>query len=283
MSCIQYYGAPKGCSAASAAAVADDYTVVAHMPPTLHASCSSLEGLPPSVSQLASIRAVPAGLVGPMSRGSTRSGRGRRHRVKVPRVREGEIVAKFFNCAAGRPFPSNGLSLEQGITVEAMIQGLAFTSSNIAPTFLGQSFSATNFAVVSTYLSTFDQYRIDQLEYWLEPIAAPGALVPAALTSCVDLDDGNAPTVFGQVENHQGALQGENLAGRYHKWKPHMAVAVYSGAFTSFANEVAGWIDSASPNVQHYGIKAACGTMTAATGFSYTCRAVISFRSPSFA
>jgi len=59
-----------------------------------------------------------------------------------------------------------------------------------------------------------------------------------------------------------------------------MAVAAYSGAFTSYSNLVGGWIDSASPAVQHYGIKLATPIATGSIAYTMTARAVVSFRSP---
>lgn len=59
-----------------------------------------------------------------------------------------------------------------------------------------------------------------------------------------------------------------------------MAVAVYSGAFTSFSNAPAGWIDAASPGVQMYGIKTAMTTSTAIIGYTINIKAIVSFRSP---
>jgi len=243
------------------------------------------ETCPATKLQLFGLRALPQGLAALMATGTRRTRVAKNHRKNGGKIsqlaRDGEIFSKLFNPVASRPYPTNALSLEQSIRVELQAQGLALTTSVTIPAFAGQSFTIAAFNTANSYLTTFDQYRFDQLEYWLEPIAAQGGLVPAAVASCVDLDDATTPTQFVQVENHQGALLAEGGAGRYHKWKPHMAVAVYSGTFTSFANEEASWIDSASPNVQHYGIKVAAGITTAAIGYSYVVRAVVSFRAPS--
>lgn len=59
-----------------------------------------------------------------------------------------------------------------------------------------------------------------------------------------------------------------------------MAVAVYSGAFTSFANAPSSWIDSGSPNVQHYGLKAAVTATAAVQTYNLQVRARVSFRQP---
>jgi len=64
----------------------------------------------------------------------------------------------------------------------------------------------------------------------------------------------------------------------YRKFIPHVAVASYSGTFTSFTNEVAPWIDIASPSVQHYGLKTACTPTTAVVQYTARARLSVSFR-----
>jgi len=63
-----------------------------------------------------------------------------------------------------------------------------------------------------------------------------------------------------------------------------MAVAAFSGAFTSYSNVPAGWIDSASPGVQHYGLKLYFeSTPFGVISYEYSVRAKVSFRGPGIA
>lgn len=231
---------------------------------------------PPTLDMLASLRAVPGALAS--------RGRGGRTKASSKLVREGQIVSKLFDNAAGRPQPRNGISLEQGITLEFAVTLPAYFASSATsgiPTYSSSVISLNQFTAPSTLLTVFDQYRFEQVEAWIECDAPNGTAAPPELYSAVDLDDGNAPTSLAKVQDHQGAIISGGLAGHYHKWKPHVAVAAFSGAFTSYANEPAMWIDAASPGVEHYALKLA--TLSKGGSFSYTVvlRAVVSFRAPS--
>lgn len=226
-----------------------------------------------TVEQLAALTAVPAGM------GVSRGGSRKTSKVKSrPLAKDGQIIAKVFDIQGmGRPYPSIGKLLQQ-ITVTMDNIAPAFTSSSTVP--IGYAFNLPLNALsgFASYTVLFDQYRIEQIEVWLEPSVV--ASLQASLVTVVDVDDSNTPTSFGQVGDHQGALIGPSNMGRYHCWKPHMAVAAYSGAFTSYSNQVAGWIDCASPAVQHYGFKSWCTLTNTAIAFNVTYRAVVSFRGP---
>jgi len=181
---------------------------------------------------------------------------------------------------AGRPIPTNGIGLEQAITLEVMLDLASFQSSTTVPSFGGFQFSASQFSGLTTALTVFDQYCFRQIEVWIEPIAAQGSTVFPNFVSAVDLDDANNPTTLGQVSNHQGAIETLGGNGHYHKFVPHIAVASYSGAFTSFTNDVASWIDSASPSVQHYGIKTGLSSSPVSVTYNIIARAVVDLRAP---
>lgn len=226
-----------------------------------------------TVEQLAAMTAVTAGTA--VSRGRKRMTTKSKSR---PFARDGEIIAKVFDMQGmGRPFPPVGKLMQQ-ITVTLDNVSPAFTSSSTVP--LGYAFNLPLNALsgYANYTVLFDQYRIEQIEAWLEPSVV--ASLQGNLVTVVDVDDSNTPTSFGQVADHQGALIGPSNMGRYHCWKPHMAIAAYSGAFTSYSNQVAGWIDCASPAVQHYGFKSWCTLTNTAIAYSITYRAVVSFRGP---
>jgi hypothetical protein len=170
--------------------------------------------------------------------------------------------------------------VEQSIQVCMTTEGTLFTTSSSVPTTYGLYTTIAGFAQSSEYLSLFDQYRIDLLEVWVRPTLSQGNSMFSDMASCIDLDDANTPISFAEVEAHQRSMVASGGAGRYHVWQPHVATAVYSGAFTSFSNEPAGWIDSASPNVQHYGVKFAIGTETVPQSYLYTVRGTVTFRAP---
>jgi hypothetical protein len=233
---------------------------------------------PPSLTQLAALKAVPAGMVG----GKSTSGR-RKKGSRSKLAKEGQAISRTFDTFGTRPYPTNGISLEPQIQVEMQLtEPLAVTTSatNGVYSYFAQPVTLSIFSGTSALISVFDQYRIDQLEFWFDALNPNVVTNTPMLYTCVDLDDASVPTSIGQIQDHPGALLSTGPSGHYHRFKPHMAIAAYSGAFTSYSNVPATWIDSASPNVQHFGIKMA----TLSTGNIYTynliVRAIISFRAP---
>lgn len=215
--------------------------------------------LPPTLQQRAAMQAVS----------SSRPKKG---------AKRGKIVASFFNNLGPRPFRRIG-SLEQSIVVSCEVASFALATSIVATSYYSKFFTLSDFPTAA-YTNLFDQYRFDEIELWVEPLAAQGTTVFASVYSAVDLDDANTPTAISDVSSKQGALIGNGGVGRYHRWQPHMAVATFSGAFTSYANEVAGWIDSASTGVQHYGLKMALDPTPVSVNYSISIRAKITFRAP---
>jgi len=156
-----------------------------------------------------------------------------------------------------------------------------FTTSNIASTFGVYSFTATNsVAQFSSWSNVFDQYRIREIEVWISVDATSGSLDVGAqnLYSVIDYDDANALTTITQALSYSNVIAAPLTNGHYRKWRPHIAVAAYSGAFTSFKNEIAPWVDVASPNVQHYGLKLAADVTSSALLIKMFTRVWIQFR-----
>lgn len=247
-------------------------------------SCLLACGLPPTATraQLSSLAFLPASLAaaGRVS-GRGKGSSNRRGKKKSSSVPDGKIVSKVYNVLASRPFPPIG-TLEQGITMTLGVNGAFGATSTAVPTYGAYLFVMNTVPSASALLAVFDQYRVEQLEVWIDCNNQSSGLAASNAAVCVDLDDANTPANFGDVTDRGGAVTGLTSDGFYLKWKPHIAVAAYSGAFTSFANEVAPWIDSASSGVQHYGLKyATSGTDAVARPLSITVRATVSFRAPS--
>jgi hypothetical protein len=207
--------------------------------------------------------------------------RSRRKEKRVPGLaQDGQYVAKYFNEVAARPNPHLGISTEQQIMV-TMTQSITvfLTTSTTIPVVVAQQFALSNFDNYTEYTGLFDQYMIQQIEVWLEPQNPASNQSYGELAMAIDLDDASVGTI-SSIQNKQGCMWGNGSSGRYMRFRPHVAVAVYSGAFTSFANEPSCWIDCASPSVQHYGLKVGTLATAAAIVYSLTIRAVVSFRAP---
>lgn len=218
--------------------------------------------------------AVPAGLYQQALHASLKN------KPKKGKKRDLSLVSKMYNTVASRPNLCRVLTVPM-ITVEMSLQQTAFTTSNVATVYYSNYFTLNGWSNYTEYTSLFDQYKIEEIECWIEPFETQSSVqaLSGTLTSAVDIDDANTPTTIASVQDHQGAIVTNGVCGHYHRWKPHMAIAVYSGAFTSFANAPASWIDCASPGVQHYGVKTAITATTNAIPYSLIAKALISFRS----
>jgi hypothetical protein len=223
----------------------------------------------------AKMTALPAGLLQSMAPTAAPGRKGRRARKKE------HIVSLCFNDVASRPLATKRNTMTQ-ITCHLRIDlSPGFTSSTVVPVFLGQQFNLGQFNGTAAYAALFDQYRFDEIEAWIEPTASYLNTANAGiLTTAVDLDDANTPASVQAVEDKQSAISSNGMCAHYHKWKPHVAVAVYSGAFTSFGNAESQWIDIASNTVQHYGLKCAITVTNSVQAYNITVRAKVSFRQP---
>jgi len=218
-----------------------------------------------------------------LSQGGSSKTRGRSKSKRTPLAREGQVIYDSFDLVAKRPMPIF-ISLEQGITVTMGLSlSNAFGSSTVLDTFYAKAWTLADFAIYASYVSLFDQYRIEQFEVWTAPYSVSTGLTQtlADYVTVIDLDDAATPGSYNAVLGKQGALATSGQAGHYHRWRPHVAVAEYSGAFTSYGNMPATWIDCASSGVQHYGFKASCLQSGTNEGYNVEVRAVVSFRGTS--
>jgi len=135
------------------------------------------------------------------------------------------------------------------------------------------------------FTALFDQYRIVEIGVHATPgmntetLAAGGSGFNAQLLTYVDFDDASPPASQGEMlqrQNLQSWMWSKPFSFRY---RPRVATAAYSGAFTSYANS-SPWLDVASPAVQYYGwklgITPGVGQIYAVNFLTY---AVVEFRS----
>lgn len=133
------------------------------------------------------------------------------------------------------------------------------TSTQLADTTVSYSFQINNLPGSSEFLALFDQYRIAKVQIRFIPyqtVANPTASKSIMIT-VPDYDD------TADLTSRQDAYQYSNCkvtnALEEHSWtiKPRVALAAYgSGIFSSYSNQPAQWIDSGSPTVSHFGLKA---------------------------
>jgi hypothetical protein len=154
-------------------------------------------------------------------------------------------------------------------------------TSTTVPTFATYAFQLSQVDQVSQLTAIFDQYKIECIEFWLIPHTpdnVTAATNPGLMTTVIDYDDANALSTIGQALDYTNAITASGLSGHYRVFRPHVATAAYSGAFTAYANETAPWLDAASTTVQHYGIKTACSATTAVQTYDAMVRFHLAFR-----
>lgn len=134
----------------------------------------------------------------------------------------------------------------------------------IASNGFGFNFQLAQLDQVATFGDLFDQYRIDSVTIKLLPRAQtthdPGTTTgstPSYFYSTIDYDDGNVPTTLSELREYEKCKVLTSTQGKVYNIKivPRVALAAFSGAFTSYANKSKMWIDCASTTVQHYGWK----------------------------
>jgi len=122
-------------------------------------------------------------------------------------------------------------------------------------------FQLSNLDNYTTFQNMFDQYRIDAIRMTItSQNNAVGMVVNSTTTLvplyCVlDYDNTSNLGSAAAARQYANCVVLEPGKSCVRTFQPRVATAAYSGAFTSFANQAPPWIDSASPSVQHYGVK----------------------------
>jgi hypothetical protein len=159
--------------------------------------------------------------------------------------------------------------------VQSRSMGTALSSLTAIPAFAGLYFTASaHLAEYSSLAAVFDQYRIREIEVWLQPSSAnPATYLGTGTTdfvSVIDYDDANTPSSMDQLNQYTNVMLTNTLNGHYRKFRPHTATAAYAGTFSGFQNTVSPWIDVGSGTVQHYGIKLGVGPTAVNSGIAIT-------------
>lgn len=141
-----------------------------------------------------------------------------------------------------------------------------------AASFCSFYFKVSDLPQWASFSGLYDQYRLSKVVLRITPnLSGQGYIVSGAggaatvaggvsgnLYIVVDHDDANLPTTVQEIREY--AKVKEYNALMHTKpirivIRPRIATAAYSGAFTSYKNDAATWIDNGSPDVQHYGCK----------------------------
>jgi hypothetical protein len=156
------------------------------------------------------------------------------------------------------------------VTETCIVRALANATLTAQPT--ANTAASYAFSISSANVGTgfWDQYRIDAIRFVVQPQNNAIGLVTNSTTAltplyCViDYDDVTNLTSAAAAQSYSNCISlapGESMERTF---QPRIAVAAYSGAFTSYANMAPQWIDAASTGVNHYGVKVFIPGVTAA-------------------
>jgi hypothetical protein len=160
--------------------------------------------------------------------------------------------------------------LSDHITVRELTVTAAGFNAATTQTVASYYFSLSDLDNYSLLTGVFDQYRIEAVRFIIRPNQNAIGLFTNSTTSVVplycviDYDNATNLSTAALARSYDTCMiiaPGESACRTF---KPRMAVAAYSSTFVSFANEAPQWIDCASPNVQHFGIKLLTPACTAA-------------------
>ncbi len=142
---------------------------------------------------------------------------------------------------------------------------ITITSSTVAETLFAFNFQLSYLPSYTEFTALYDQYKIEAIDIGILPSAVtstPADPSNGYVVLAVDYDDASTPANVDTLLQYGSAeVFPINSAIRF-RLRPRLAKAAYSGAFTSYANEAASWIDVGSPSVQHYGLKFGCSATT---------------------
>lgn len=164
-------------------------------------------------------------------------------------------------------------------TVQTCVVNAWATTSTTLYTYVSQQFTFGDIDQSAQLAAVFDQYRITSVECYVHEAAANQNLAnDGELTTVVDFDDAATPTGLILLD-YDNAVTTSSASAHYRHFCPHAALAAYTGSFTGFSNVAAPWIDAASTNVVHYGLKAMISPSTTSKVITLTYRLHVQLRS----
>jgi hypothetical protein len=236
------------------------------------APCVSSSSSQPSSEQLASLLAVPSGMMRELVRDDNKSRKGRKGKRRDANIAFGnDDIVPFTRTLQDR----SSVTIVGTVTAAQLV-----ASSTVASTFAGYYFQGNYIENFSAMSGVFDEYHIVEIECIIFPTVTEVTSVATwagNYVTCVDIDDAGTPTGLDQVNSYPSSLNTSGTVSHYHRWSPQYAVATYSGAFTAYS-AARGWVDCSSPTVQWYGIKFGAPISTVAQSYFIMSRMKVAFR-----
>jgi hypothetical protein len=166
-------------------------------------------------------------------------------------------------------------------TFQRTLQGPTISLATAPLDTLGAlSVRLADFPNYSELATAYDEYRIMQLQIVFTPTSVNNQ--HGSLVTAIDYTDAAAPGALSALYEYQTSEISRAGETTDRCFTPQVAIAAYSGAFTSYSLKSAPWISSDYPSVFHYGLKyGIVGISGQASYAAYTVslRATIQFRS----
>lgn len=119
------------------------------------------------------------------------------------------------------------------------------------------SFQLSDVPGVNDFTSLFDQYKLNKVVVHMYPcqtMCTSDNPMLAELVTAIDYDDDVNPLDNSVLREYETCKMVHGVKEMHRSFQPRFATAAYSGAFSSYTN-FSGWLDVASPNIFHYGLK----------------------------
>lgn len=169
----------------------------------------------------------------------------------------------------------------QGYWVRASANLANVTSSTSVPVLGATAFQLSMINQYATYAGIFDQYCIAEIVLRITPnvnVANISTYVPGKLITVIDHDDDSTPATFGELRDYSTALETQGMIGQTRVIQPRVAIAAYNSVFSGYASQRT-YIDCASPNVSHYGVKYGVSSSVGETiVYSFVADFIVHFR-----
>jgi len=153
-------------------------------------------------------------------------------------------------------------------------------SNSTAPVTGAYAITLSGFPGYNSPATTFDSYRITYISINFVPfgITAAANATLGQLTTAIDYADAS-PVDQSQLLQNDTSMVVQTGQFFERRFVPRIAVAAYSGAFTSYAQSEGEWVDTSSPAVQYYGLKYSQSISSSAnTGYSPYVYAIVEFK-----
>jgi hypothetical protein len=174
------------------------------------------------------------------------------------------------------PYPT--IKRNKVYTLQQSFVGPSITGSTTLETDGSLALSLSSLPDASSLAALFDTYRFVAIKMAFMPTGGPdtGSL-SAPIYTAIDYDDTNTTAISALVQ-YDTLKVAPPFVYFERSFKPRVANALYSGAFTSFGQQTNQWIDTVSSSVQQYGIKWGVPTSGNQPSWSTTIHCVVQFK-----